>query len=399
LEASLNQSKTETSLDGEFLKKLITIIKTSQLEHTKEKEELKQNMQNLKNNINADKQKLFNEAINRVTKEKEKLIEELKQKELAYVEEIKQLKDSIEKIKATQSDLTNPLDNAVTIPKRSIVIEEDSSALKENSKEENVLETKSKLKEIMYKEKIEHLEKRLTLLSTLPVTNDYETIQLNSCNIDDLVIAIFSEEHNSYKIIHKSSAYLHFVHSAIFKSHEHKLTIKSSESSNNVPILLSPDLTDDQSTAQFEMQFDNNNKSNDPLNQSQQSSSIINNISSSLNNSNKNNKSISSTFVTSDANFLHSTSPIVKNSPSDNIDNIFLKNEQPQWFIGRVLVKEFCIARRVSHLEISINAFRYFSYNLLPSKLVNKPMGLFRTINRQSTVDLIAIVSKNKNLI
>ena len=48
--------------------------------------------------MNADKQKIFNEAINRVTKEKEKLIDELKQKELAYVEEIKQLKDSIEKI-------------------------------------------------------------------------------------------------------------------------------------------------------------------------------------------------------------------------------------------------------------------------------------------------------------
>ena len=39
--------------------------------------------------------------------------------------------------------------------------------------------------------------------------------------------------------------------------------------------------------------------------------------------------------------------PLVKNSPSDNIHNIFLSEKQPQWFVGRVLVKEFCIARKV----------------------------------------------------
>lgn len=43
-----------------------------------------------------------------------------------------------------------------------------------------------------------------------------------------------------------------------------------------------------------------------------------------------------------------SHSPLVKNSPSDNVQNIFLAEKQPQWFVGRVLVKEFCIARKVS---------------------------------------------------
>jgi hypothetical protein len=340
--SSTTQSTNEESSEDEFLIKLTKMLKSYHLENLKEKEELKLNMKNLKNNINADKQKLFNEAINRVTKDKEKLLDELRRKELGYIEEIKTLKESIDKLKATQPVINAHADESSTLTTAPIKIDEEPSTVKTNLDDENVNETKAKLKEIMYKEKIEQLEKRLSLLSTLPITNDYETIQLNSCNIDDLVIAIFSEEHNSYKIIHKSSAYLHFVHSAIFKSHEHKLTIKSSESSNNVPILLSPDLADEQSTAQFEMQFDNSNKSNDPLNQSQQSSSL-NNISSSLNNKNSKNGNI----LTSDLNFLHSTSPLVKNSPSDNIDNIFLKNEQPQWFIGRVIVKEFCIARRV----------------------------------------------------
>ncbi len=47
-----------------------------------------------------------------------------------------------------------------------------------------------------------------------------------------------------------------------------------------------------------------------------------------------------------------SHSPLVKNSPSDNVQNIFLAEKQPQWFVGRVLVKEFCIARKVTFNKI-----------------------------------------------
>ena len=48
-----------------------------------------------------------------------------------------------------------------------------------------------------------------------------------------------------------------------------------------------------------------------------------------------------------------STTTLVKNSPSDNIQNIFLAEKQPQWFVGRVLVKEFCIARKVCVLRFT----------------------------------------------
>ena len=54
-----------------------------------------------------------------------------------------------------------------------------------------------------------------------------------------------------------------------------------------------------------------------------------------------------STLTDSTINGSNSHSPLVKNSPSDNIQNIFLAEKQPQWFVGRVLVKEFCIARKV----------------------------------------------------
>ena len=94
---------------------------------------------------------------------------------------------------------------------------------------EDINQTKVKLRELMLMEKVTQLEKQLALFTTLPVTHDYETIQLNSCNIDDLVIAVYNEDYGSYKIIHKSSNYLHFVHSAIFKSHEQRLSFKVSD--------------------------------------------------------------------------------------------------------------------------------------------------------------------------
>ena len=84
-----------------------------------------------------------------------------------------------------------------------------------------------KLRELMLMEKVTQLEKQLSLFTAIPITNDYETIQLHSCDIDDLVFAVYSESYGSYKIIHKSSNYLHFVHSAIFKSHEQRLSFKN----------------------------------------------------------------------------------------------------------------------------------------------------------------------------
>jgi hypothetical protein len=63
------------------------------------------------------------------------------------------------------------------------------------------------------------------------------------------------------------------------------------------------------------------------------------------NNNNNNDENNSASALTSST----LLNPLVKNSPSDNIHNIFLSEKQPQWFVGRVLVKEFCIARKVRY--------------------------------------------------
>jgi hypothetical protein len=353
IESVLNQNEkvpnekanSEEEDRDDLTRELCHLIRQTQRETLKEREKLVCQM-------NADKQKFFNEAIKRATQDKERQCAELRQKEIDYIEEIRMLKESLNVYKTTSASTApiqiqqdaNVVTEINTTNNTDLVLVEDLA---------NLNETKNKLKEIMYKEKIEQLEKRLSLLSTLPVTNDYETIQLNSCNIDDLVIAIFSEEHNSYKIIHKSSTYLHFVHSAIFKSHEQKLSFKveslngkSSPTTQQPP----PAATDllDQSLA---CQFDNTTTTN----------------------------LIMSNFSTADFNFanLLSTSPstststkiLVKNSPSDNIDSIFLKNEQPQWFIGRVLVKEFCIARRENNRFKVPSGTRFYRVKLKPYNL------------------------------
>jgi hypothetical protein len=205
-----------------------------------------------------------------------------------------------------------------------------------------------KLRELMLTEKITQLEKQLGLFTTLPVTNDYETIQLNSCNIDDLVIAVYNEAYGSYKIIHKSSNYLHFVHSAIFKSHEQRLSFKnpnasmrSSQQLATSPMSDSPLSGIEQSQIEFQFQNSNVNSNESTTVNLMASTSFLNNSSGNNSANYENNNSINEISCS----LPHS--PLVKNSPSDNVQNIFLAEKQPQWFIGRVLVKEFCIARKV----------------------------------------------------
>ncbi len=211
-----------------------------------------------------------------------------------------------------------------------------------NDEAEDINQTKIKLRELMLLEKISQLEKQLALFTTLPVTNDYETIQLNSCNIDDLVIAVFSEEYGSYKIIHKSSNYLHFVHSAIFKSYEQRLSFKANSSRGGSGSQLAASPVSESVLGRMVASESGDLQFGNPNDISVQSSSFQGGIPI----------SVSTTFeglgsVGEAGSSSHS--PIVKNSPSDNIQSIFLAEKQPQWFVGRVLVKEFCIARKVSY--------------------------------------------------
>ena len=63
------------------------------------------------------------------------------------------------------------------------------------------------------------------------------------------------------------------------------------------------------------------------------------------------------------------TARVVRNSPSDNVDNIFMSEKQPQWFIGRVLVKEFCVARKVSPSNsLSLFTYKFIDYKLMKNK-------------------------------
>lgn len=174
----------------------------------------------------------------------------------------------------------------------------------DTQKIEDLNETKWKWREVMLKEKIRELEKQLSMLNTLPVTNNfYETVQLNSCNKDDLVLAVYSEEHSSYKIIYKTSNYLHFVHSTLFKNCEHKLaqkvnfnTIGKSGNSSN-------------SNAEQQQL--------DELDQQQKSSE----------------------------------NSCASNQGAENMSNLIDCSENSDkhsaWFIGKVLFKEFCIAKKV----------------------------------------------------
>jgi hypothetical protein len=197
---------------------------------------------------------------------------------------------------------------------------------------EDVNETKSKLRELMLQEKVSQLEKQLAKFSTLPLTKEfYETVQLNSCNVDDLVLAVYVEEYGSYKIIHKTSNYLHFVHSAILKNYEQRLSFKSAAgtpTTGSKPFPIDQSQMTEQDAAEFH------------TSKSPPDSSMLN----------------------ADASLVHESSSMMmtmQNSPpGDNPEaQMFFNDRQllPQWFVGKVILKEFCVARKVIELNFIIN--------------------------------------------
>jgi len=345
--------------EKQFFKSLHESIKELKISRDKEVTDLQASLNMAKKNVNADKQKLFNEAIKRATQEKDKVIEELRGREASHLAKIEELEAALNNNSNQASKAHEPISLKISTEKENNlpVIPETIDGLETvascgNNDTEDINQTKMKLRELMLLEKISQLEKQLTLFTTLPVTNDYETIQLNSCNIDDLVIAVYSEEYGSYKIIHKSSNYLHFVHSAIFKSYEQRLSFKTNsvKSGSGLQLATSPisesTLSGMVTSESSELQFGN------PNDISVQSSSFQGGIPISVSTTSDGLAGIAEAGSTSH-------SPIVRNSPNDNIQNIFLAEKQPQWFIGRVLVKEFCIARKVRYF-----IFIYYYLNL-----------------------------------
>lgn len=192
----------------------------------------------------------------------------------------------------------------------------------------------------MLQEKINQLQKQLGMFTTLPLTNNfYETIQLNSCNLDDIVLAVYSEEYGSYKVIHKTSSYLHFVYSAVFKNFEQKLSFKNSSTSLTKLGINNEYSSSPNDQTQLEVQFSEQSTSSQAT-----GLSIISN----------------EAYTSSSINNLQ-ISPSGKNQQlaeiSENSDNIFSGDKQPQWFVGKVLVKEFCVARKVF-----FEAFYFFEF-------------------------------------
>lgn len=346
LKSSSNSSSSSSTIsidsicanekDKQFSLQLLNHFKSCESENQKQINELKQVIETIKMSTKADKQTQFNEAIKRVTQEKDKQIEDFKQKEKQYLEQINSLQILLETATATANNNNNSQlpNDTVLISSSNDPIKSITTTTNNELENEDITQTKMKLRELMLMEKITQLEKQLSLFTTIPITNDYETIQLHSCNIDDLVIAVYSESYGSYKIIHKSSNYLHFVHSAIFKSHEQRLSFKNPNAINI-------------KTSQLLM--NSSPSSSSPINE--MSSHIINDdissISSFINTNNNKNTSDNNNNDEICSASSSMPNPLVKNSPSDNIHNIFLSEKQPQWFVGRVLVKEFCIARKV----------------------------------------------------
>lgn len=222
----------------EFVRKLSDEVSRSREEHEKRVSEVRQTLEQMKKSLVAEKQIQFNEAIKRVSNEKDRQIDELKTKQAELMSRVHALEKELNESKRVTSAATTNSESKLTATLSGEMISTlTSSSLDNNNQTEASSATtakmnagqnvddeepseeannsgggggpsgqlvKCKLREAMLKDKVRELEKQLAALNTLPVTNNfYETVQLNSCNVDDLVLAVFSEEHNSYKVVYK----------------------------------------------------------------------------------------------------------------------------------------------------------------------------------------------------
>lgn len=161
---------------------------------------MKQYTEQMKKTLVAEKQVYFNEAIKKLSMEKDRQIEELKLKQTEYLSRIDALEKSLNANTNKSTDISMAISTVTEMTSKSGPVD---NKLEQESDEFGDA-SKAKLRELMLKERIGELEKQLAMLNTLPVTNNfYEAVQLNSCNVDDLVLAVYCEEYSSYKIIHK----------------------------------------------------------------------------------------------------------------------------------------------------------------------------------------------------
>jgi hypothetical protein len=86
-----------------FVNRIVSLLKEQRASHAREIEELRASMQAMKMNMNAEKQIMFNEAIKRATKEKDRLIDELRSKQDECLTRVGQLEEELEKYRQAAS--------------------------------------------------------------------------------------------------------------------------------------------------------------------------------------------------------------------------------------------------------------------------------------------------------
>ena len=194
-----------------FLRKLTDEVTKSRQDNERRLGEVRQTIDQMKKNLAAEKQIQFNEAIKKVSSEKDRQIDELKAKQADLMSRMQEMEKELAANRAVTADttvMTSTLISSSSVCPDSTTTTSTAPCYDDTSEDSGGGASgqlvKSKLREVMLKDKVRELEKQLSMLNTLPVTNNfYETVQLNSCNVDDLVLAVFSEEHNSYRVVYK----------------------------------------------------------------------------------------------------------------------------------------------------------------------------------------------------
>ncbi|XP_060602377.1 RB1-inducible coiled-coil protein 1-like [Ruditapes philippinarum] len=225
------------------ISKLIALIE-------KEKEDAQQLKSSL-TSMTGDKQTKFNEAVNRVSKEKDRVIEELRVKESKVVEDIKKLKEQIETLKEEKSKAEDIKERALSFLKDKeanqrlleselglvqqqviqykeqlqnmasdssdiTVTKSSSSVVKISDPEEPALHQRIKDLEDVVRLKDEELSKMQQKVMELSMSAStrslvQDKVSITSCHVGDLVLLCLDERLDQY-VVFTVGTTLHFLH-------------------------------------------------------------------------------------------------------------------------------------------------------------------------------------------
>jgi hypothetical protein len=305
-------------------------------------DEMRRQNELIKQNFIAEKQKMFNEAIERVSNEKEKKIKEL---ELTNANLLKQL----ESLSGTSCGTSPKSDAAAFLSKRVADLEKQLADMQRYQTPPPPPSPFNSLGFNLNPADVSLNESHATLASSASMstltnvtdcrlrTGEAGCVSLHTCSPNDLVLVVYDDEHLSYRVVNQSSTYTHFVHTDSLKYFEAFLSGYGGDRN----LLASPSSSPSSMPSPPMDVFENFYRLNVNANAA---------------------AAVAASGQMAPHAALIELIGLATPAPQ-------YMHAKPMWFVGKVLLKEFCIAKKENNRYRIAAGTRFYRVKVRPFKL------------------------------